>query len=76
MVKKLTGLNPQELYLFYLYIIYKDKLLEFKIIKIEYNLTLYYNNICKMSEINIENNYNDLILDNSNAGIEEIIRFY
>jgi len=30
----------------------------------------------KMSEINIENNYNDLILDNSNAGIEEIIRFY
>ena len=29
-----------------------------------------------MSEINIENNYNDLILDNSNAGIEEIIRFY
>ena len=30
----------------------------------------------KMSEIDIENNYNDLILDYSNAGIEEIIRFY
>ncbi len=29
-----------------------------------------------MSEIDIENNYNDLILDNSNAGIKAITRFY
>jgi len=30
----------------------------------------------KMSEVDIENNYNDLILDNSNAGIKAITRFY
>jgi len=30
----------------------------------------------KMSEVDIENNYNDLIFDNSKVGIKEIIRFY
>jgi len=29
-----------------------------------------------MSEVDVENNYTDLILNNSNKGIEEIIRFY
>ena len=29
-----------------------------------------------MSEVDIENNYTDLTLNNSNKGIEEIIRFY
>ncbi len=30
----------------------------------------------KISEVDIENNYNDSIFSNSNAGIKEIIRFY
>ena len=30
----------------------------------------------KMSEVNIENNYNDLIFNNSKVGTKEIIRFY
>ena len=30
----------------------------------------------KMSEVDIENNYNDLIFNNLNIGIKEIIRFY
>ena len=30
----------------------------------------------KMSEVDIENNYNDLIFNNSNAEIKEITRFY